>query len=233
MRTRRAIQFLATVAASVVVTGLAFMTTKIWAGLYLDVNGTMLAAGAAAFGLPWLLNALLTRSYRKLDQGASEWNSLFGVALATHLLLMPALYLGLGGAGGAISTREALRKSAVATGILEEVDEATLEAFPMSETDTGVVWVPNVGSTQRPRVIARLESGRLKAVVLPPAGEVYDGARADFVVGPSEVGSGRVVMARIPEDVARNPRTVRLSYEGGTVTFRMSGNSRSMSIDQR
>lgn len=239
MRTGRAIRFLGTVAAATVVTGLAFTTAETWAGLYLHTKGSMAAAAAAALGLPWLLNKLLTRSYRRIDRGASEWNSFFGMALATHLVALPALYFGAGGVTGQVATREALRLASVKTGLLHDIDEATLEAFPMSEVDTGVTWVPNIGSKKRPRIIVRTAAGDLRAKHLPPAGEVYRDSSKDFIVGPSETAAARVMLCPIPgtgkgEAASRgHNRTVRVPFDGGVVTFRMRAGSHSMSVSAR
>jgi hypothetical protein len=228
-------RFLTTVAGSVALTGAAFATANIWAGLYMPWKGSLAIAGLTALGIPWILNKGLTARYRKIDRSASEWNSLFGMALATHLVLLPALYFGAGGSAGRISVAEAARQGAVQAGVLDPIDEATLSSYPLSEVDTGITWVPNLGTPERPLVVARQDDGELKAVYLPEAGEKVTAHNRTFVVGPAERTASRVMLCPVPEGgegITRN-RTVRVPYEDGVVTFRLLGRNHSMSISGR
>lgn len=235
MRAGRAANFLTTLAGSVVVTGTAFATAYIWAGLYMPWKGSLAVAGLAALGIPWMLNKGLTARYRKLDRSASEWNSFFGMAIATHLVLLPALYFGAGGPAGRISVAEAFQQGAIRAGLLETIEEATLDSFPLSEVDTGITWVPNLGTPERPLVVARQPDGALKAVYLPEAGEKVTAHGRAFVVGPAERGESRVMLcpaALDGERVKRN-RVIRVPYEDGIVTFKIIGGNHSMSIQGR
>lgn len=234
MRAGRAVTFLTTVAAATVVTGAAVATAEIWAGLYMPWKGSLAVAGLAALGIPWLLNKALTRSYRKIDRSASEWNSFFGMALATHLVLLPALYLGAAGPAGRISVAEAARRGAVAAGFLDAIDEATLSSYPLSEVDTGITWVPNLARPERPMVVARQADGELKAVYLPEAGETVEADGRTYLVGPAEHSQDRVMLCPVPEGSARfRSRTVHVPFDGGTATFQMVRGHHSLRISAR
>ena len=235
MRAARATRFLTTFAGSVLVTGGALATGYIWAGLYMPWKGRLAVACVAALGIPWVLNKALTRSYRKLDRSASEWNSYFGMALATHLVLLPALYLGAGGHAGGVAAEEALRQGAVQAGFLNTIEEDTLASFPRSTVDAGITRVPNLGTKERPRVIARQDDGSLKAVYLPEAGEKIVSYDRAFLVGPAERSTQQVLLcpaAKDGERVTKN-RVIRVPFEDGLVTFKVIAGSHELHIQAR
>lgn len=213
-------KFLTHAFGATTVAALTFYSLKLWAGIFYPQKTAILAGALGAVGVPFLLNKGLTRVYRRYELLASEWNSIFGMIFFTNLVALPALYLGLFGVGGTIATKEAARRIGETTGFIHEVDEATLQALPESTTSLGVVWAPNVGTPERPRVILRTEKGELKAATLPEQGQVFDQAHQDFVVGPTETQKSRVMLAPVPE--SNRPTRIQVPYEGGTADFHLS-----------
>ena len=77
-------------------------------------------AGVAAGFIPgFLLNKGLTAAYRKHEAWASESGSLFGMMLATNILVLPAIFFGLGGPAGTLAVQEAARQTAVQLELVE------------------------------------------------------------------------------------------------------------------
>lgn len=226
-RSARAVSFLGTATGAIAATGFVGLTGTIWAGMYLPAKTAILVGAAGAFVPGFLLNKMLTRSYQKLESGASEWGSIFGTLLGLNLLAIPVLCLGLVGVAPQVASQEAFTKATVTLGLLEAPDEASLKTFPASEVDTGVVWVHNVGTEARPRVISRTADGALKAVVLPPRGKVLS-MRSEAFVGPHDTETNRVMLCPIPEDGGR--QVVENHWDGGVARFVMDGGRREASF---
>ncbi len=231
-RATRATQFLLTAGLAVTASTLAFLSARILAGMYLNPTWSLMVAMGAAFVPGYLLNKVLTASYRRLESGASEWGSIFGCLLLANATVLPVAWVGLAGVPAGVAVQQAIDDAAYAVGLLEQPSERTLATFPVAEVDTGVVWVPNVGTKARPRVIARQADGTLKAVVLPPRGESLK-AKTESMVGPHDTGKDAVMLAPVPEDPARNRRIVEVDWSGGRVRFVMDGGNRSAHFTDR
>ena len=223
-RTARAISYLSTAAVSLMVMAFTFLAVWTWAAMYLPDGNSLAIAGAATFLPGFLVNKGLTRSYRRIDDGASEWGSIFGVLLMGNLILAPVLGLGIAGTAARIATHDAFTRAAAFTGFAEQIDEATLETFPSSDVDAGVIWVHNVGTTERPRVIARDEGCELRVVTLPPRGKVLE-ARTQAMVGQVDEATDRVMLCPFPEE-GRSLR-VENQWDGGRAVFEIGPHTRS------
>jgi len=218
----KAIRFFGTAAAALVLAAWTCLAVQVWAHMYMPLNFSWVLGIGCAFVPGWFFNKLLTRQYSKINEDASELNSIFGMLLGCNILLVPAIYFGGAAWGGGLAVNETARYLGETMGALEKVDEATLATFPASETGAGFVWVVNVGDQERPRVIARQTNGRLKAVYLPPRGEVLEQAGSEVMVGPST--SSKSLLVPTPE--GRNSKTVDVDWEGGHARFEMRPNQR-------
>lgn len=228
----RAVKFLGTATAATVLAGFTGYATFTWAHMFMPFKTACLAGIGLGLVPGFLLNKVLTSAYRKHERWANELGSLFGMLLAVNLLVLPAIYFGIGGPAGTLAVKEAARQVSVELELIEPESEKTLDTFPASEVGTGYVWVHNVGTLERPRVIGRLENGRLRAQYLPPRGSTYDLAASSVMVGPADAETGLVMLVPIPENPREN-REVSVSWSGGRATFRMDGRNRQAHFSDR
>ena len=89
-----------------------------------------------------------------------------------------------------------------------------------------------MGSAERPRVISRIDTGRLRAVYLPPRGSTYEDAAEPVMVGPADTETGLVMLVPVPENPLES-REVSASWSGGRATFRMNGPNRQAHFSDR
>jgi hypothetical protein len=228
----RAVKFLGTATAASALAGFTGYATYTWAHMFMPFK-TACLAGIGVGLIPGLVfNKMLTNAYRKHERWANEVGSLFGMLMAVNLVALPAIYLGIGGPAGTLAVEEAARQAAVQFELVEAETEVTLDTFPASEVGTGYVWVHNVGTVERPRVIGRLDNGRLRAQYLPPRGSSYEDAARPVMVGPADAETGLVMLVPVPED-PRESREVSASWSGGQATFRMNGLNRQAHFNDR
>lgn len=221
----RAVKFLGTATVATGLAGFTGYATYTWAHMFMPFK-TACLAGLGVGLIPGLVfNKALTNAYRKHERWANEVGSLFGMLIAVNLVVLPAIYFGIGGPAGTLAVQEAARQAAVQLELVEPESEKTLDTFPASEVGTGYVWVHNVGTLERPRVIGRLENGRLRAQYLPPRGSTYEAPAKTVMVGPADPETGLVMLVPVPEGRGEN-REVSVSWSGGRATFKMNGRNR-------
>lgn len=229
-RATRALTYSLQAAGGLLLTGVTFLAVRSWAGMYLPA-GSAAATALAAAALPgYLLNKLLTRSYSRLEYGASEWGSIFEVLLLTNGLVAGGLWMGIAGIPAQVATQEALDQTVYQLGLVDEPSERTVQAFPRARMDTGVLWVPNLGTSEQPRVIARLANGTLKVEELGPRGSAFE-ARSEVVRGPVSLDGGEVMLAPVPDPGTR--RTIEVEWEGGVARFVLSDTLRKATFRDR
>lgn len=220
----KAVLFFGTAALALILGAWTCLAVKTWTYMFLPLKASWALGAVAAFLPAVLLNKLLTRSYSRIESDSSELNSVFGMLLGVNLLVLPALWFGVGGTPSSLAVDESARVLAEAMGVIEPVDEATLATFPCSDVGTGYVWVANIGTSERARVIARMPDGRLQAQVLPPRGETFTGARGEHMVGPTD--GRRVMLVQVPDDPNQS-RRLEADWSGGHVIFEMGPGHRS------
>lgn len=212
----KAITFFGTAAAALVLAALTALTVKTWAYMFIPAKASWAIALGVTLVPAWLLNKMLTRAYSKHEISPSESGSLFGMLFMVNLAAVGLIWSGFLSAASPIALQESGRYLAVNAGVMEPVDEASLETFPTRSVGTGFVWVPNLGSKASPKVIARMDDGRLRAVDLPPRGTLYSDARSEVMVGPIE--TEQVMLVPVPED-PNEIRNISVRWSGGAASF--------------
>lgn len=219
----KAITFFGTAIAATLLAALTALTIKTWAYMYIPMKTSWAIALGVSLVPAWVLNKLLTRSYSKVEIDPSESGSFFGMLFMVSLVTLGIVGSGLLSPAGTISLKESSRYLAVQTGVIEPIDEASLESFPTREVGTGFVWVPNLGTQASPKVIARMQDGRLRAVDLPSRGNSYTEARSEVLVGAIE--PHQVMLVPVPTNPMEH-REVTAQWSGGVAHFEIGPNQR-------
>ena len=197
------------------------LTVRTWAAMFLPLQ-TAWPIGFATSLLPaYLINKQLTKSYKEIDGDATELGSLFGSLALVNGTLLVIVWLGLMGLPVNVALEDTLTKSYATLGFLDKPLEATLQPYPRSTSGTGVVWVPNIGSNEAPRIIVRQKNGYLRAQYLPPRGKVVQYAEK-AVVGSTDGKRQTVMLCPFPKDPANNLTKIRASWDEGYAEFTFS-----------
>jgi len=215
------LQTLVTVLAGSALTPLVALTVKTWAAMYLPLRTAWPIGVAIAFIPGFFLNKVLTRSYRQIEPDATEMGSIFGTLALLNVAVAACLFIGIAGLPADVAMEETLTRSYATLGFLDKPLEATLAPYPRSTTGTGVIWVPNLGTNERPRVIVRNAEGDLKAEYLPPRGKVFESAH-NAVVGPVDETAKTVMLCPVPTDKGVACTEVNAVYPGGRALFKFS-----------
>lgn len=228
----RKLSTLVTVLGGLAVTLLVGLSVACWVAMFFPVKSAWVAGALAAFLPGFLLNRLLTSSYRKLENDASEAGSLFGALGVVNGAVLAVLWFGLLGQAAHFAMGDALTTSWVTLGFLDTPLDATLPTFPGSTQGTGVIWAPNLGTTEQPRVVARMADGWLRAAFVPPRGSTFE-CRTPCLAGPVDAAAGRVMLCPVPES-ADLEREVSVTWEGGVARFIFrSHEQKALFIDKR
>ena len=215
---KRPLHTLFTVIFGTALTVLAALTVKTWAGMYLPLQTALILGISASFVPGYLINKVLTNSYREIEPEATEMGSIFGTLVLVNGFALGLVLLGLAGLPADIALEETITRSYATLGFLDKPLAATLAPYPRSTSGTGVIWAPNLGTREQPRVIARNEEGALKASYLPPRGKVFESDHS-AVVGPVDQNKGRVMLCPVPDEDSPSSVEVQASWDGGTARF--------------
>ena len=215
---KRPLHTLFTVIAGSALTVIAALTVKTWAGMYLPLQTALIMGIAASFVPGYLVNKVLTNSYKEIEPEATEMGSIFGTLVLVNGFALGVVFLGLAGLPADVALEETLTRSYATLGFLDKPLAATLAPYPRSTTGTGIVWAPNLGTDEQPRVIARNKKGALKASFLPPRGKVFE-ADHSAVVGPVDKTKGRVMLCPVPSENDPSSVEIQASWSEGTARF--------------
>ncbi len=218
----RPLSTILTVLGGSALTVLMVLTVKTWAGMFLPLQTAMGIAVAGALIPGVLVNKVLTKQYQKIEPEASEMGSIFGTLILVNGISLALILLGVFGLPADVALEETLTRSYATLGFLDKPLAATLAPYPRSESGTGVIWVPNLGTLDQPRIIARNENDVLKASYLPPKGKTFE-AKHDTIVGPARKLTGRVLLCPVPGKNDPYKSEVQHAWEDGTVRFVFNG----------
>ena len=213
-RMQNFITFLLGTALSVVLC----LTLRSWSAMFLPLQTAWAIALAVALIPSYLINKRLTKSYQELDPDATELGSIFGSLTLVNGLLLVALWFGCLGLPANIALEETMTKSYATMGFLDKPLEATLQPYPRSTSGTGVVWLPNIGTSEAPRIIVRQNDGLLRAEYLPPRGQIVN-YKEKAVVGATDGSKERVMLCPFPKDPTNSMTKIRASWDEGYAEF--------------
>lgn len=225
----RILKFLVSLLVGLVLTGWVFHISWIWACLYLDSLPGALVATAVAVLVPWILNQALTRSYRRIEQWATPWNSLLGMTIAFQCLVLGVTGSGWFSHGGTVSFRESVRALAHRAGRPGAAPTFELETLPGSYVlpdlpaegsalERGAtVWVPNFGDDDQPWIVQRNPAGELKLTPVEAREQLVSVGKRAYMVGKTEARSRRLVVMPLVPDARRV--LAAAPFDGGRIQF--------------